>query len=140
MGISNLAALRRQVKADLTGTDGGAVVGLAFATLPPLSQASTIGVPPNPPTPVVPATGVAEVNANACAVNVSISGGTVTAIKVNGTATGLVAGNFVVPSGGSVEITYSAAPTWVWTNADGMVGFCEVLVGTTVRKLPHARR
>jgi hypothetical protein len=40
-----------------------------------------------------------------------ITGGTVTAIAVDGVATGLTSGGVVVPAGKKLEITYSVAPT-----------------------------
>jgi hypothetical protein len=46
---------------------------------------------------------------------VSVSGGTVTAITVDGVATGLTSGTVIVPSGRKIAVTYSSAPTWVWT-------------------------
>lgn len=46
---------------------------------------------------------------------VNISGGTVSAIAVAGTTTGLTSGTVIVPSGNTITLTYSAAPSWVWT-------------------------
>lgn len=52
---------------------------------------------------------------------VSLTGGTVTAVQVNAGNVGLrtVATaspcTFALPSGATVQLTYSAAPTWVWT-------------------------
>jgi hypothetical protein len=40
-----------------------------------------------------------------------ISGGTVTAVSINGTATGLTSGRFFWPAGSTLTLTYSAAPT-----------------------------
>lgn len=69
-----------------------------------------------PSTPAVPASTVSATNTNAYPVSVAVSGGTVTVVAVNGTtqftATGVTV---VVPAGGTIAITYSAAPTWVWT-------------------------
>jgi len=45
---------------------------------------------------------------------VTVSGGTVTAIAVDGTATGITSGTVIVPSGKSITLTYSSAPTWNW--------------------------
>lgn len=118
-----------------TGTHTGDTVSLILNDLTTASQANKAGVPSNPATPSVPTSGTAVTNTQPYAVNVSVTGGTVTAIAVNGTATGLDAGNFVVPSGGTITLTYSAAPTWVWTNAGGVAGYVEVLVDGTVQKL-----
>ena len=65
--------------------------------------------------PPIPATGVAQANFFNQPVSVNISGGTVTVIAINGAATGFTSGIFTVPAGGSITLTYSAAPTWVWT-------------------------
>lgn len=57
------------------------------------------------------ANGVASYNNNSVGVNQTISGGTVTAIAINGTTTGLTSGVFFVPAGGTVTVTYSVAPS-----------------------------
>jgi hypothetical protein len=64
--------------------------------------------------PAVPASTVAQFNAAGVPVVVTVIGGTVTVIAVNGTATGLTAGAVVVPAGGTITLTYSVAPTWTW--------------------------
>lgn len=67
--------------------------------------------------PAVPATTVALANPTGQWVDVAISGGTVTAVNVNGTQVASGTGvNVAVPPGGNISITYSAAPTWIWTN------------------------
>ena len=55
---------------------------------------------------------VASLNPNPVAVSVTITGGTVTVIAVNGVTTGLTTGTFTVPPGGSITVTYSVAPTF----------------------------
>lgn len=45
---------------------------------------------------------------------VTIIGGTVTVIAVDGVATGLTSGTIIVPVGKSITLTYSVAPTWTW--------------------------
>jgi hypothetical protein len=54
------------------------------------------------------------INPNGSTCAVTITGGTVTVISVNGTATGLTSGTVVVPVAGTIAITYSVAPTWTW--------------------------
>jgi hypothetical protein len=74
---------------------------------------------PTPSQPAVPATGVAQQNANAYPVSVAIAanGATITAVTVNGVQVGSGAGTYTVPAGGSISIAYSVAtPTWVWSN------------------------
>lgn len=58
------------------------------------------------------ATTVASLNPNPVAQSVTITGGTVTAIAVNGVVTGLTTGTFTVPPGGSITVTYSVSPTF----------------------------
>lgn len=64
--------------------------------------------------PTVPASGTALTNPFPFDAMVYISGGTVTAIEVGGTATGIISGGVLVPAGETITLTYSAAPTWVW--------------------------
>ena len=60
---------------------------------------------------VLPASGVAFTNTNGWAVEVIISGGTVTQIAKNGVNTGLTSGSFIVGPGETLTPTYSVAPT-----------------------------
>lgn len=76
--------------------------GVVVAAAPALfTTAMTIG-----------ATGVAAPNPNPVAQSVTISGGTVTGISVSGVSTGQTSGTFTVPVGGTITVTYSAAPTF----------------------------
>jgi hypothetical protein len=81
--------------------------------------------------PAVPATGIAQSNYYPFPVAVTVSGGTVTAINVNGSATGLTSGTVWVPSGGSISIAYTVAPTWVWTEQNGSTTEVGIFPGTT---------
>jgi hypothetical protein len=65
--------------------------------------------------PAVPATTVPVQNPASQAYTVVITGGTVTAVDVNGVQVGAGDGTYVVPPYGSISVTYSAAPTWTWT-------------------------
>lgn len=74
---------------------------------------------PQVTTPAVAATTVQVPNTTGVNVFVYIAGGTVTVISVtnaNGTSTtlGTTSGTAFLPAGGSIAITYSVAPTWVW--------------------------
>jgi hypothetical protein len=69
---------------------------------------------PNVAQPAVPASTVAQANNLGVDCQVYITGGTVTAVTIDGTATGLTSGTFHVGSGQSISITYSVAPTWKW--------------------------
>lgn len=72
--------------------------------------------------PAIPASGTALANPTGEDVNVTVSGGTVTNITVTnqyGASATVASGTpatFSVPQGGSVTMTYSVAPTWIWTN------------------------
>lgn len=79
------------------------------------AQIVIVGVPTTT-TPAVnaialPASGVAGFNNNSTGVNVTVAGGTVSAIAVNGVTTGATAGTFFVPAGGTITVTYTVAPT-----------------------------
>lgn len=72
------------------------------------------GTAPAPANPSVPATTVAQTNNYGYPCLVTISGGTVTVIKINSVTTGLTSGAFTVGAGETIAITYSVAPTWQW--------------------------
>lgn len=60
---------------------------------------------------VLGATGVAAFSNNPFPVQQTITGGTVSAIAINGVNTGLTSGTFWVPAFGNVTVTYTGAPT-----------------------------
>jgi hypothetical protein len=64
--------------------------------------------------PGVPASTVPAVSTYNFPVRVTITGGTLTFVFVNGVQVGTTAGTYVVPALGSISITYSVAPTWNW--------------------------
>lgn len=66
-------------------------------------------------TPAVPLTTVTATNSTSASVQVVITGGTLTAVKVNTVTVGTTAGTYTVPAGGTISITYSSAPTWAWS-------------------------
>lgn len=67
--------------------------------------------------PAVPASASAAQNVNAFPVQVVISGGTATVTTVNGVMVGTGDGTYTVPAYGSISVTYSVAPAWVWSAA-----------------------
>lgn len=68
--------------------------------------------------PAVPATTVPATNTSARGMFVEITGGTVTAVKVDTVTVGSrTSGMFYVRPGSTISITYSAAPTWQWFSA-----------------------
>lgn len=64
--------------------------------------------------PAVPASTVTAQNTTYIDADVYVTGGTVTAITIDGTDTGLTSGLVKVPGGSTIAITYSVAPTWTW--------------------------
>lgn len=68
-------------------------------------------------TPAVPASTVAATNTSGQYVSVAVSGGTVTAVTVNGVQVASGTGvSVALPPGGTISVTYSVAPTWAWTD------------------------
>lgn len=71
--------------------------------------------------PAVPATTVAATNTSGFPAHVYLRAGTITAISINGVATGITAAPSATGThlcrlspGGTIAITFSVAPTWVW--------------------------
>lgn len=65
-------------------------------------------------TPAMPASGTAYTNKFGVSASVYITGGTVSAIAIAGTTTGVTSGMVTVGPGQTITLTYSAAPTWNW--------------------------
>ena len=87
-------------------------------------------------TPSVPASTTPVTNTSPLPATVVISGGTITFVFVNGVQAGTGDGTYTVPSGQTISITYSAAPTWTWTlqSAFGAQAYLQVtgFTGTSV--------
>lgn len=64
--------------------------------------------------PGVPASGTPVTNNFGVDATVYVIGGTVTAIVVGGSATNITSGSVRVPSGQTILLTYTVAPTWTW--------------------------
>jgi hypothetical protein len=64
--------------------------------------------------PAVPGSTTAQTNNLGYACLVTVQGGTVSAIAVDGVTVGLIAGVVVVPNGSTITLTYAVAPTWKW--------------------------
>lgn len=64
--------------------------------------------------PAIPASGTALTNPFPVTVRVFVSGGTVSAIAINGTDTGLTSGQITLGPGETITLTYTAAPAWTW--------------------------
>jgi hypothetical protein len=67
-----------------------------------------------PAVPAVPGSGTAQVNTSYRDATVQVVGGTVSQIAIAGVNTGLTSGMFRVPSGKTIAVTYTVAPTWTW--------------------------
>lgn len=65
--------------------------------------------------PSVPASTTPLTNPYWRDVAVAVAGGTVTNVAIDGQATGLTSGMFILPSGKTITLTYSVAPTMTWT-------------------------
>jgi len=96
---------------DTTGSGLPVVTG---ATRLRLYSMNPSGNPGAKTAPSVPATTVAHTNAFWRDCVVTVTGGTVTAIAVDGQTTGLTSGTVIVPTGKTITLTYSDAPTWKW--------------------------
>lgn len=64
--------------------------------------------------PSIPASTTALQNPFWRHATVQVIGGTVSQVAVDGQNTGLTSGMFRVPSGKTITLTYSSAPTWAW--------------------------
>jgi len=64
--------------------------------------------------PAVPASGTPATNTSSLPATVTVSGGTVSSVVVNGVSVGTGDGTYTVLPGQSVTLTYSVAPTWTW--------------------------
>lgn len=62
----------------------------------------------------VPATTVALTNPYPFDIDVYLNGGVVTAVSIDGTATGGNRGYAKLPANKTITLTYSVAPTWTW--------------------------
>lgn len=65
-------------------------------------------------TPSVPASGTPVTNTSPLPVQVVITGGTMSAVVINGVTVGSGAGTYTLPAGQSITLTYTVAPTWTW--------------------------
>ena len=96
-------AIKQSAEARIFGLrDGSLKFTTLFENVPSIS------------TPGVPLTTVPVTNTTGFPVLVTITGGTITFVFVNGTQVGTTAGTYPVPIGGTISITFSAAPTWNW--------------------------
>lgn len=83
-------------------------------------------------TPAVPASNTPVTNTSPLPATVVISAGTLTNVLVNGVSAGTGDGTYTVPSGATIAITYTVAPTWTWTlqTAYGAQAYLQVFAFT----------
>lgn len=104
MQLLDVTAMTQKAFQRLKGKRDGAISFTSFLNV-------------NSPTvtsPGVPASGTPVVSTYNFTVRVTITGGTVTNVVVNGTSVGTGPGTYVIPAFGSITLTYSSAPTWNW--------------------------
>lgn len=65
--------------------------------------------------PGVPGSGTPLVSTFNWNVFVTVIGGTVSNVVINGVSVGTGDGTYILPALGTITLTYSAAPTWTWT-------------------------
>jgi hypothetical protein len=65
--------------------------------------------------PAVPGSGTPLVSTLNWSVLVTITGGTMSNVVINGVSVGTGAGTYVLPALGTITLTYTVAPTWTWT-------------------------
>lgn len=65
--------------------------------------------------PSFPSSGTAQATGYAFPVIVTITGGTISDVSVNGSSVGTSDGSYVVPSLGTITVTYTGTPSWTWT-------------------------
>jgi hypothetical protein len=65
--------------------------------------------------PSFPTTGTVVNNTFAYDVLVTISGGSVTGVTVNGVSVGTGDGTYILPGFGTIAVAFTGSPTWTWT-------------------------
>lgn len=122
--LLNEATIPVRILFDLSNS-GGALLSASMTSYLEIDTADEVCayVPQivQPSTPAVPASTVAVQNTNPFPVQVVITGGTITAVVVNGITVGTGPGTYVVPAYGSISTTNTGSPTWAWTNAAAVV-------------------
>jgi hypothetical protein len=85
----------------VTGTSGGAFGSYTSNNTSPLFAA-------------VPPSGVAAFNETGVTQTVVVTGGTLSAVTVNGASVG-TGGTYTVPRGQAIALTYTGSPSWSWS-------------------------
>lgn len=90
----------------------GAANGLAFVSN--VRGINAAGTASNLTAPTFPSNGVNFTNPFAVECRVFITGGTVTAIAINGVATGITSGMITVEPQDIITVAYTGSPAWKW--------------------------
>ncbi|HEX3564048.1 MAG TPA: hypothetical protein VHU17_01640, partial [Acidimicrobiales bacterium] len=99
----------------------------AFASSGALVVTTVIGAP----TPAVPASTVGYTSTLNQAIQVVITGGTMTNVTINGSTVGSGAGTYTLPALGTITMTYTVAPTWAWSSLGlGVLAYTGKTTGT----------
>lgn len=96
-----------------SGTHNGTPPNVRAANLKVISM-MVASAPGAKTAPAVPASATPYTHTFFRDCAVTISGGTVSAIAVDGTSLGITSGTVIVPSNKSITLTYTVAPTWQW--------------------------
>jgi hypothetical protein len=77
---------------------------------------SNIGYNPVGPmtAPAIPSSGTSLLNPFNVDATIFVTGVSVSAVAIGGTVTGLTIGQFFLPAGQSISLTYSGTPSWTW--------------------------
>jgi hypothetical protein len=110
-----LGALVMPLDADIVIGDNRADVAAGRGSYLPCLAGSISGVyTPGLAAPAFPGSASAIENPYGFPVQVVITGGTISAVTINGQLVGGGAGTYYVPAYGSISVTWSAQPSWTW--------------------------
>ncbi len=100
--------------------DSLAINGVVAGTI--INMPFSVGVAgSNLVAPVIPSSGQPVTNNYHGTVDVTVSGGTLSNVVVNGVSVGTGDGTYRVPAHGQITLTYSVAPTWTWASSSALV-------------------
>ena len=91
---------------------------LTSGTSPPGADSSAAQIFSVVTTPSMPASGTAVTSTYNLFVPVTISGGTITQVLINGAQAGTGAGTYLLPPLATIAIVYSSLPSWSWASPD----------------------
>lgn len=97
-----------------TGATGSAGATGATGATGPQGAPGDSGIHGPQTSPSIPTTTVPFTNPFGFACLVTVRGGTVSAVAVDGHVIGLIAGVFVLPVGSTIALTYAVSPAWDW--------------------------